>query len=106
MSPQPISGGTAHELPADLQRALAADKAALAKWEDITPLARNEWICWVEHPKTAEIRKEHVDRVCSELKEGMRRPCCWMGCVHRTDKPLSSTQKWILEKKSKSNKRT
>ncbi len=86
-------------MPPDLKKALTADKAALALREDITPLARNEWICWVEHPKTEETRKEHVERVVSELKEGMRRPCCWMGCVHRKDKPLSSTQKWLIEKK-------
>lgn len=99
MSKKEISEGTAHKLPADLRKVLAADKAALEKWEDITPLARNEWICWVESVKTPEVRQEHVTRVCSELKEGMRRPCCWMGCIHRTDKPLSRTQKWILEKK-------
>lgn len=94
-----ISGGTAHPMPADLEKALTADKDALEKWEDITPLARNEWICWVEHPKKEETRKEHVGRVVSELKDGMRRPCCWMGCTHRKDKPLSSTQKWLIEKK-------
>lgn len=101
MSRKEISEGTAHKLPPDLRKALNADKAALEKWEDITPLARNEWICWVEYPKQAETRREHVKRVCSELKEGMRRPCCWLGCTHRTDKPLSSTQKWILAKRSK-----
>ncbi len=97
MSKRVISGGTAHALPADLKKALKADKAALALWEDITPLSRNEWICWVEHPKKEETRREHVSRVVSELKEGMRRPCCWMGCIHRKDKPLSSTQKWLLK---------
>ena len=101
MSSKAISQGTAHTLPVDLKKALTADKDALEKWEDITPLARNEWICWVESVKTPEVRQEHVDRVCSELKEGMRRPCCWMGCIHRKDKPLSATQKWILSKKSK-----
>lgn len=101
MGSSPISGGTAHTLPADLRSALAADAAALTHWEDITPLARNEWICWVESVKKAETRKEHVERLCSQLKEGKRRPCCWMGCVHRNDKPLSSTQKWILSKKAK-----
>lgn len=105
MSPLSISGGTAHALPADLKSSLQKDKAALAAWEDITPLARNEWICWVEHPKKAETRAEHVSRACSELKEGKRRPCCWMGCVHRTDKPINSTQKWILEKQAKKGKR-
>jgi hypothetical protein len=96
-----ISKGTVHELPADLRKALLADKAALEKWEDITPLARNEWICWTVSVKTPEKRKEHVERVVSELKEGKRRPCCWAGCMHRTDKPLSPSQKFVLSKRSK-----
>lgn len=101
MSTKEISGGVAHKMPADLKNVLIADKAALAKWEDITPLARNEWICWVESVKTAETREDHVKRVRSQLKEGMRRPCCWMGCTHRKDKPLSRSQKWILSSRSK-----
>ncbi len=96
-----IPGGTAHTLPADLRKALAADSKALAAWEDITPLARNEWICWTISVKTPEKREEHVDRVVSELKEGMRRPCCWAGCMHRKDKPLSPSQKFVLSRRSK-----
>ncbi len=99
MPKKEISGGVAHKMPADLKKALTADKAALALWEDITPLARNEWICWVEYVKQEATRKDHVKRVVSELKDGMRRPCCWIGCTHRKDKPLSSTQKWILKRK-------
>jgi len=101
MSKKEISDGVVHKMPADLRKFLTADKAALAKWEDITPLARNEWICWVEAVKTPETRRQHVERVCSELKEGIRRPCCWIGCVHRKDKSLSPTQKWILGKRAK-----
>lgn len=78
-----LSSGVVHSVPADLREALICDAEALAKWEDITPLARNEWICWVMSVKKAETRKQHVERVCSELKEGMRRPCCWPGCPHR-----------------------
>ncbi|MGD9202195.1 MAG: YdeI/OmpD-associated family protein [Chitinispirillia bacterium] len=52
-------------------------------WEDITPLARNEWICWVESTKKFETRKKRIKRVVEELKEGKRRPCCWPGCSHR-----------------------
>jgi len=96
-----ISGGTAHALPADLKKALASDPKALAKWEDITPLARNEWICWTISVKSPEKRQEHIKRVRSELKEGMRRPCCWAGCMHRKDKPLSSSQKFVLGKRGK-----
>jgi uncharacterized protein YdeI (YjbR/CyaY-like superfamily) len=78
-----ISGGVVHDLPADLRKALASDAEARAAWEDITPLARNEWICWTISGKKDETRRQHVERVCSELKEGMRRPCCWPGCPHR-----------------------
>lgn len=78
-----ISSGTVHKMPADLRKALASDPAALAEWEDITPLARNEWICWTISVKKPETRRAHVERVRTELKEGMRRPCCWPGCIHR-----------------------
>jgi uncharacterized protein YdeI (YjbR/CyaY-like superfamily) len=96
-----ISGGVAHDMPTDLRKALLADPKALLVWEDITPLSRNEWICWTISVKKEETRKEHVDRVVSELKEGVRRPCCWVGCVHRTDKKMSRTQKWVMGRKSK-----
>ena len=101
MKEKTISSGTAHELPSDLRKALTADRKALAAWEDITPIARNEWICWTISVKTPETRKEHVKRVVSELNEGMRRPCCWIGCTHRTDKKMSPSQKFILGKRSK-----
>ena len=78
-----LSSGVVHRVPPDLRKALAADDAARTLWEDITPLARNEWICWVTSVKKPETREQHVARVCSELKEGMRRPCCWPGCPHR-----------------------
>jgi hypothetical protein len=96
-----ISGGVAHDLPADLRKVLTSDPKALAAWEDLTPLARNEWICWSISVKKPETRREHVERVCAQLKEGTRRPCCWMGCTHRTDKSLSPSQKFILSKRSK-----
>lgn len=78
-----ISQGTVHTIPVDLRKKLLSSPKALAAWEDITPLARNEWICWTTSVKKPETRKQHVDRVASELIEGMRRPCCWAGCPHR-----------------------
>ena len=101
-SSKKVSAGTVHKIPADLQSTLASDAAALAKWEDITPLARNEWICWVISVKKPETRKQHVERVRTELKEGMSRPCCWIGCIHRKDKPISPSVRWVLDKRSKS----
>jgi hypothetical protein len=101
MANKDISSGTVHEVPADLRDALTSDPKALAAWEDLTPLARNEWICWTISVKKPETRKQHVERVCTELKEGMRRPCCWMGCIHRTDKPVSPSVQYVLNRHSK-----
>lgn len=72
-----------HKMPADLRKALTSDLKSIAAWEDITPLARNEFICWVESVKRAETRKNHIDRIVNEIKQGKRRPCCWAGCPHR-----------------------
>src|SRR6185437_1759474 len=102
MSKDQLAGGTVHTLPDDLWNALNAAPAAKAIWQSLTPLARNEWICWditVKQPKT---RAEHIKRTISELHEGMRRPCCWLGCIHRTDKALSPSVQWVLNKRSKS----
>lgn len=83
MNTQTILGGTVHVMPADLQTALIADTKALAAWETLTPLARNEWICWVENAKLIETRNRRITRTHTELAEGKRRPCCWPGCLHR-----------------------
>ena len=83
MKTQTIPGGTVHTLPKDLHKALLGDTDGLAAWNDITPLARNEWICWVEGAKLIETRARRVKRTHTELAEGKRRPCCWPGCIHR-----------------------
>jgi uncharacterized protein YdeI (YjbR/CyaY-like superfamily) len=83
MSKKNISGGVAHQLPPDLQTALTANIEALATWETITPLARNEWICWIKSAKKQETRTKRIEWGCSNLSKGKRRPCCWPGCSHR-----------------------
>ena len=104
MAKNVIASGVVHTLPPDLRKALVCDTKALAVWESLTPLARNEWICWTISVKTPETRKNHVERVISELKEGMRRPCCWIGCIHRTDKQISRSVQGILNKRTKVKK--
>lgn len=101
MATNEISNGTAHKMPVDLRKALAADAKVLALWEDITPLARNEFICWVENAKQFETRNRRIKRTCEELLEGKRRPCCWIGCIHRDDKEMSASMKWAVRKKTK-----
>src|SRR5882762_7945235 len=91
-----ISGGTAHPLPADLKVALLAKPKAHEAWESLTPLQRNEWICWCVSVKQQETRDDHIKRAVADLAAGERRPCCWFGCVHRKDKKLSASQKFVL----------
>ncbi|MEB3023849.1 YdeI/OmpD-associated family protein [[Mycobacterium] crassicus] len=78
-----LPGGAVHELPDDLRDGLAVSSTALAAWQSITPLARNEFICWVEDAKQTKTRERRIRRTREELEEGMRRPCCWPGCKHR-----------------------
>ncbi len=78
-----LEDGTVHELPKDLRDAIAADDVATGVWTDITPLARNEWICWVTSPKKEETRTKRIEVGIDKMRSGMRRPCCWPGCPHR-----------------------
>ncbi len=94
-----ISDGVVHNVPEDLKNALLGDVVSLGLWNELTPLARNEWICWVTLVKKEETRAHHIKRLVNEIKEGKRRPCCWIGCIHRTDKVLSPSVKGILSKK-------
>ena len=89
-----LEHGTVHPLPEDFRAAIAADAVATGVWIDITPLARNEWICWVTIVKKAETRREHLERLSVDLKAGKRRPCCWPGCPHRRP----NAQKWFDKK--------
>ena len=82
-STQTVPGGVVHAPPDDLREMLLAHAAVLAAWVDITPLARNEFICWVEDAKQAKTRERRIRRTKEELEEGKRRPCCWPGCQHR-----------------------
>src|SRR5438552_7974423 len=104
MSSRVVSGVVAHTVPVDLRRVLIANRTVLAAWQDVTPLSRNEWICWVLGPKKAETRSQHIQRLQYELLEGKRRPCCWLGCIHRKDKELSPSVRWMLGIRGKASK--
>src|SRR5438132_8713840 len=105
MTKKGISSGTVHTVPADLRKVLVSSKPVLSAWESLTPLARNEWICWVTFVKKEETRQEHITRLINELKEGIRRPCCWLGCIHRTDKAVSPSVQAVLDRRSKKSKK-
>src|SRR5262245_57770379 len=83
MTIQKIASGTVHRLPADFRRAIESNATAKSVWADITPLARNEWICWVTSAKKEDTRKRRIEVGIDKMRGGMRRPCCWPGCPHR-----------------------
>jgi uncharacterized protein YdeI (YjbR/CyaY-like superfamily) len=78
-----LSNGIVHEMPNDLRKAIISVPLARESWENISPLARNEWICWIEDAKKSETRYVRIERACNEISQGKRRPCCWAGCSHR-----------------------
>ena len=88
--------GTVHHADEDMIAALRSDPAVLALWEGLTPLGRNEFICWVDDAKQAATRQRRIVRTREELLEGKKRPCCWVGCIHRTDKAPSRWQRAVL----------
>lgn len=98
MNKTKVLKGVVHEIPDDLKQKLLASNSVLTKWNNLTPLARNEWICWLINVKKQETRLDHLRRVFLEVGQDKKRPCCWIGCIHRKDKRLSPSVKYILRK--------
>jgi uncharacterized protein YdeI (YjbR/CyaY-like superfamily) len=91
MSQIEILEGVLHTVPDDLKEVLIKNPDLLAKWNSLTAIARNEWICWLTIYKKEETRTKHLEQIQVEILEGQKRPCCWPGCPHRNPK----TAKWF-----------
>ncbi len=83
MTTKGISNGTVHKTPVDVKKVISSRVSVHEIWEDITPLARNEWICWITDAKKIETRERRINIMLDKFKKGERRPCCWQGCSHR-----------------------
>ncbi|MFI4884343.1 MAG: YdeI/OmpD-associated family protein [Steroidobacterales bacterium] len=83
MARQTTASGTVHRMPSDFRKAIESDAIVTGVWASITPLARNEWICWVTSAKKDETRNRRIEVGLDKMRKGMRRPCCWPGCPHR-----------------------
>ena len=70
-------------MPADFKKVLLAHDKMHVQWNDITPLARNEFICWITSAVKIETRTRRIEIARDKLERGERRPCCWAGCIHR-----------------------
>jgi uncharacterized protein YdeI (YjbR/CyaY-like superfamily) len=77
VNPKPAGEECEPRLPADLRKALAATSIAKGQWRDLTPIARRDFISWIESAKQPETRRRRIERACSMLAAGKRRPCCY-----------------------------
>ena len=82
-------------VPRDLETALAAAPQKIQDlWEGITPMARWEWVRWVNATKNPDTRKRRVEVSISKMKSGKRRPCCF-NLAACTDPNLSKNGRLI-----------
>src|SRR3989440_8250280 len=77
MNPKPAGEESEPRVPTDLHNALAATPVAKAKWRDLTPIARSDFVSWIDSAKQAETRRRRIEKACSMLVAGKRRPCCY-----------------------------
>src|SRR5436309_8590321 len=77
MNPKPAGEESELRLPTDLRKALAATPTAKAQWRDLTPIARRDFISWTDSAKQPETRRRRIEKACSMLAAGKRRPCCY-----------------------------
>lgn len=74
---KPVDKEPEPSVPDDLKEALAKNAAAKATWDDITPVARRDWIAWITSGKKAETRVNRIAVTCDKLACGNRRACCF-----------------------------
>ncbi len=77
MNPKPTGAESEPRVPTDLRKALAAAPMAKAQWGDLTPIARRDFISWIDSAKQPETRRRRIEKACSMLAAGKRRPCCY-----------------------------
>lgn len=65
------------KVPLDFRKALEAVPKAKIQWKSLTPIARRDFITWIESAKQAETRQRRIQKACSILPAGKRRPCCY-----------------------------
>ena len=91
MNPKPAGEESEPRVPTDLRKALAAAPLAQAQWRDLTPIARRDFVSWITSPKQLETRRRRIERACSMLAAGKRRPCCYSIVSFNLFKSLAAT---------------
>jgi uncharacterized protein YdeI (YjbR/CyaY-like superfamily) len=88
-----MTAGTKEKVPKDLRNVLAANPGAKEKWEDLTPIARRDFISWIDAAKQPETRKRRIARTPDMLASGKRRPCCYARVPLNLSKALNASPK-------------
>jgi uncharacterized protein YdeI (YjbR/CyaY-like superfamily) len=91
MNPKPPGEESEPRVPTDLRKALAAAPKAKAQWRDLTPIARRDFISWIDSAKQPETRRRRIEKACSMLAAGKRRPCCYSIVSFNLYKALAAT---------------
>src|SRR2546421_6734144 len=91
MNPKPAGEKSAPRVPTDLRKALAAAPLVEAVWRDLTPIARRDFISWIDSAKQPETRRRRIEKACSMLAAGKRRPCCYSIVSFNLYKALAAT---------------
>ena len=77
LNPKPVGKEPEAKVPTDLREGLTAAPKAKAQWKDLTPIARRDFISWIDSAKQSETRTRRIEKACSMLAAGKRRPCCY-----------------------------
>jgi uncharacterized protein YdeI (YjbR/CyaY-like superfamily) len=73
-NPKPAGEETKPRVPTDLHKVLAATRKAKAQWSDLTPIARRDFISWIDSAKQPEAHRRRIEKACVMLAAGKRRP--------------------------------
>jgi uncharacterized protein YdeI (YjbR/CyaY-like superfamily) len=93
MNPKVDGEESEPRVPTDLRKALAATPKASAQWRDLTPIARRDFISWIDSAKQLETHRRRIEKACSMLAAGKRRPCCYSIVSFDLFKALAATPK-------------
>lgn len=78
-----IKKAALHPIPDAIKEILLSHELLLKKWNLLTDVARNEWICWINSAKKTETQQKRIKRFQDDILSNKKRPCCWPGCPHR-----------------------
>ena len=91
MNPKAPGKEAETRVPTEFRKALTGAPLAQALWRELTPIARRDFITWIDSAKESETRRRRIEKACSMLAAGKRRPCCFSIVSLDLHKALAAT---------------